>query len=229
MEVAEPNCLHNIGMAWDGEHLWVGHEPAETGETGRVYELAVRNGSLSVVASFAHPTSAPDALAWDGSGIWSTGHEGPDPLRPWEAGLSHVYRHDRAAGLSVTGRYSTDTQIGCGAGLTWDGVSLWGSGGNNICRFVQTADGLQIADRHAGPDNQLRSIEWVQSYLWALDSASNRLYKLDPAAGFAVVCSCAPGVQGSYGMAWDGAGFWLDSMGQPSLRRYLPGKECPAP
>lgn len=235
VDVQGPGNLSAIGMAWDGEFLWVGHEPASTGELGRIYQLAALEDHLTVVNSYVHPSPAPGAIAWDGTTIWIGGPEGPDPFKSWDPGTDVLSRHSIGPGLPVIERYvPIDDATHVIEGLTWDGEHLWGSSGSagaRIVRYRLTVEGRAAAERYAAPGSQMRTIEWVDGHLWAFDSQSNRLFKLDIDGDLSVEGSCEPGMIGSYAMAWDGAGFWMWSLVEwsPRIRHFELRSDCPQP
>lgn len=230
-EVQDPGDLSAIGMAWDGASLWVTHEPAETGEIGRIYQLTVIDGHLAVLNSYPHPAPAPDSIAWDGQYLWTVGGEGPDPFRAWENGSSYLYEHSAENGPTVVRRIPLDKTIQAYfSGLTWDGRSFWGS--NNMVIYhveLHNDEPIVLAQYHA-PGNWIRTVEWVNGFLWAWDAENDTLYKLDPRNGLSVIGSCQPGTVGGYGIAWTGEGFWLfNTEENPHLRFFMLQGDCPQP
>lgn len=227
-DVREPVDLHAIGMAWDGSHLWLAVEPADTGEIGRLYRLAVQDGGLEVVTKFPPPSPAPGSVAWDGESIWTTAPEGPDPLRSWEGATGYLYRHASDGGLSVVERYPSTP----GFSLSGDGRSLWASDAptGRFSRLDNARVRPEIGAQYAAPSNQLRTVEWVNGHLWALDAAANHLYKFAwGPAGLTVEGECEPGAVSSYGMAWDGDGFWMFAGESRELKHVSLGPDCPRP
>jgi photosystem II stability/assembly factor-like uncharacterized protein len=230
VEVQAPDNIHAIGMAWDGEYLWVTDEPTDTGRIGRIYQLSTAGGRLTVIASYPHPSPCPTGIAWDGNAFWTGGIEGPDPYRSWEQGMSYIYQHSPSEGQRVVQRYASVGTFDLEhEGLTWDGAYLWASGFDRIIRLDQVGENLVIAAEYLAPGNQTRTVEWVNGYLWSFDSASVRLSKLSIGQGLTVEGSCEPGVIGGYGMAWDGEGFWIQNLHTPHLYYLTLGPDCPSP
>ena len=232
--VKEPVDLGAIGMALDGKYLWLTVELAEMGpgQIGNVYQLAVQDNNLEVVNKFPHPAPAPDSIAWDGQTFWTSGIEGPDPFRAWDEGTQYLYRHTTDTGLSVVARYPIaegpeGVQVG---GLTWDGQHLWAAANDDIVQLRNVDTYPSSGNRYQAPSSHLGAIEWVNDHLWVFDSVTDKLYKFKiDGSVLSLEGECAPGAIGSYGMAWDGAGFWLMSSGSPALGHYSLSANCPRP
>jgi hypothetical protein len=110
-----------IGLAYDGTHLWI----ADVIDN-RIYETDLLG---NVIDSFTAPTTSNAVtgyeLAYDGKYLWFRGNE---------YDYKKIYKLDTSGNVVATFK-ALDRNISEPNGLTFDGIYLWASFGNQIVKM----------------------------------------------------------------------------------------------
>ncbi|MCI2431729.1 PKD domain-containing protein [Candidatus Acetothermia bacterium] len=175
-----------IGLAWDGQALWV----ADTLDL-KLYKIDLQTGAL--LTSLPLPTEIPDGLAWDGKNLWVV--DGMDGK------LLQIDPSNGKVSKSLVAPGDVPT------GLTWDGNSLWVADLDALKIYKINAITGKVIDVFNAPGDAPAGLAWDGQYLWHSDGGG-RLYKLDPRGGQVLGEYDAPGLDPA-GLAWDGQYLWV--------------------
>lgn len=193
--------IRPFGLTHDGSNLWASGKVSE-GD----YRLYQMNASGGVLASFVSPaTVAHGGLAWDGGylylGTESTDCAGDLAPTVWK--------------MTTTGAIIDCFPGPAGymaKGLAWDGMTLKASvslydvvGPGTPGRiYTLSTTGSVLGSFELGFD-QPAGLAFDGGYLYCLDEneGSPVIHVLTPAGGEVSSFACAPGTEGSYGLAWD--------------------------
>jgi len=201
------NGYYAYGLAWDGEHLWVGEDL-----NGTIYEIDTSDGS--VITSFPGAPQSNHGLAFDGSYLWASSDYHSD----------YIFKFDLSGNkidsiLNPAGDYS--------GGMTFDGQYLWVSmyypnTQPNLLK-VDTANGTVVTSIPS-PGLQPQGLAWDGTYLWVSmddnDGDPERVWKLDPANGDTLLSFPVPTTR-PRGLAWDGQYLWLVARGPSGVSGYI--------
>lgn len=176
-----------MGLAWDGERLWVSDRRED-----RLYAFDALSGSL--VAELPSPGFQPAGLAWDGRCLWCADQE-----------EGKLYRIEPDTGLVVR---TVDAPWPKPTGLAWDGERLWVADERKrvIC-LVDPADGTTIRSFPA-PAESPQGLAWDGRTLWCSDRKMDRVHGISPEGGEVLITLHSPGPYPT-GLACDGGdGLW---------------------
>jgi len=152
----ESPCDNNVGLAWDGEHLWVSQ-----GDLGSLCPsgiLEIDSGGNELF-SFSSPGSGPRGLAYDSNPLflpylWSADFYDNKIYRVTESG-------DIVGSIPVPSEGTS--------GLAWDGNSLWVSEWYSYKIYkVNPANG-EVLGSFDAPDSGNEypyGLAWDGQYLW---------------------------------------------------------------
>ena len=186
------------GLAWDGTHLWVADDAADT-----VYQLDSADGR--VLASFKSPGAEPRGMVWDGRNLWHA-----------DNATRRIYKLDRGTGAVQSTMTEPDTPAQARrpelAGLTWDGRHLW-------CGTVNGwSSRMSQIDPNDGSTKQFfftkgypRALATDGTSIWSVTDNEGRrvglVYKYKLSDGLFVSQFDTPGFYPT-GLAWDGQHLW---------------------
>jgi len=201
------NGYYAYGLAWDGEHLWVGED-----FNGTVYEVDTSDGS--VITSFPGAPQSNHGLAFDGTFLWASSDYHSDYIFKFDLSGDKIDSIPNPAG-----DYS--------GGMTFDGEYLWVSmyypnTQPNLLR-VDTASGTVVSSIPS-PGLQPQGLAWDGQYLWVSmddnDGDPERVWKLDPSNGDTLLSFPVPTTR-PRGLAWDGQYLWLVARGPSGVSGYI--------
>jgi len=215
--------IHATGLAYDGENVWAVEEPSNA-ELGKVFRLEDIGGRVAVVNRYVHPAPCPDAVAWDGQYLWSTGTIGPDPIRSWEGGTRFLFKMTINDNVSVIDVLDPpEGKKFHPSGLTWNGNEFVSCHGNEVFKFMPISGEIIIKIMYDNVSlNDMRTIEFVEGYYWVFDTEEEKLSKLDIGSTVKVLETYDVGTIGSYGLCWNGTGFWIHGTGLEIVYRKRP-------
>jgi photosystem II stability/assembly factor-like uncharacterized protein len=211
VNVREATDFHAIGLAWDGRYMWAVTEPGDS-RLASIYKLDI-SGAVTIVDVYTHPSPCPTGVTWDGHNLLISGHEGPDPIKPWEEGHIYLYKHSMDDVLSIANKFAAPPEpenFRCptiGEGLAWDGVYLWSVGSDKIIKYQVMDQSLVMIAFYEAPTTEMKGATWDGTSLWTTSASTDRLYRhnmddLSVAAAYEVP------VDYPSGLAWDGTSFW---------------------
>jgi DNA-binding beta-propeller fold protein YncE len=186
------------GLAWDGTHLWVVDDGADT-----IYKLDAASGT--VLSSFSAPGSDPRGLAWDGTHLWTTDNS-----------TLQIYKLDPDRG-TVLDTLDAPVQRDTGlapelGGLAWDGEHLWCgviAGWSSKMIEVDPSDGS--AGRSYFTKGYPRALASDGTFIWnATDNSGRRsgiIYKYMLSDGM-YVSQCDTPSRYPTALAHDGQHLW---------------------
>jgi len=203
-----------VGLAWDGEYLWVSDDSTDT-----IYKVSSLDGS--VVSSFDSPGSDPKDLAWDGTNLWAV--EGTEVT---------MYKLNPASGDTLTSIHLDIYNPGGDwtitlYGLAWDGSHLFYS-------YIITKDGsISFSNKIQRINPQTKEIDEYDLFATARGLAydGNSLwYSSLRSEGYSIGATrklaipnynttayfFTPGYY-PFGLTWDGTYLWLADDGADSL------------
>ncbi len=201
------NGYYAYGLAWDGEHLWVGEDL-----NGTIYEVDTSDGS--VIRSFPGEPQSNHGLAFDGTYLWASSDYHSDYIFKFDLSGNKIDSIPNPAG-----DYS--------GGMTFDGEHLWVSmyypnTQPNLFR-VDTATGTVVSSIPS-PGLQPQGLAWDGAYLWVSmddnDGDPERVWKLDPSNGDTLLSFPVPTTR-PRGLAWDGQYLWLVARGPSGVSGYI--------
>lgn len=181
------------GLAWDGNHLWVGDD-----YNGMIYEI---DTSGNIISSFQGFSSSNHGLAWDGTGLWCAGDYSEDYI----VKLTN-------SGARVDSFPETWDYIG---GITFDGNHVWVS-----VYYPNTPLNLYKVDPQTGNildtipslGTQPQGLAWDGQNIWVVmddnDGDPEKIWKLDPLTGDTLLSFYIPTTR-PRGLVWDGQFLWL--------------------
>ena len=148
------------GLAFDGTHLW---EADAYG--GGIFKIDVSD--CSVISSITSPDTRPSDLAWDGADLWVCGYpsEKMYKIEPNDGSILAVFEIPQ--GISQAN-----------AGLTFDGTSLWLSGGSEVFE-IDPSDGHVVSSIQIGVSRP-ESLAWDGEYLWVASFDEAMIYRVRP-------------------------------------------------
>jgi hypothetical protein len=221
----------NRGLAFDGDHIWVGHAGA-----GRVSKYRASDGAL--LGTFAGG-SRPWELAFDGAHIWTSNSatnsvtkvrasdgamvvDVPLPFEPgfltfdgthlWVAELSHDrVTRVRVSDGAVLGGFSAGQNPNA---MLFDGTSLWVGGEAGITKR-RPSDGATLLSL----SQPVASMVFDGSHIWAVNSQSGMLLKLRASDG-ALMGSLHSGSPNAR-LTFDGVHVWVANGGTGLIVRAV--------
>jgi transglutaminase-like putative cysteine protease len=180
-----PECCP-MGMAFDGEHLWVADR-----KVNKLLKLDRTTGE--VVTELPTPGYRPTGLAWDGHRLWVADRDTSElfALDPADGTVDRVNR----------------IPVRSPRGLAWDGECLYvADARKDLILCLDPSDGTMIRSFQA-PHGAVTGLTYDGTYLWAADRRVDEIYRIDPRRGHVVGIIPSPGPH-PWGLAWDGECLW---------------------
>jgi streptogramin lyase len=202
-------------------------------------------------ANVALPAGAsqPNALAFDGTSIWSantgtpnvtridpatgtgTNFAVPGGVRPWALAFdgasiwtannadNSVTRINPTTGAATS--FALPAGAGAPYGLAFDGTYLWTA--NNATPNVTRIDpATGIGTNFALPGtNQSFSIAFDGTFLWTANYGTNNVTRIDPATGIGTNFALPAGAFAPISVAFDGINIWVANASSPNVTRFV--------
>jgi len=150
----------------------------------------------TVTRSFPSPGSGPTGVVRIGDTVWV--------IVP---GNSRLYRLDLEGNIVAEFYISANQEVG--AGLTWDGESLWWATWNRVTQF-DPATGTELTQFEAEEDI-VEGVAWDGTGLWLVDSEGN-LVQYDRAGQRLRRLSIPVDASGATGLVWVEGETWVEDL-----------------
>ena len=190
-----------MGLAWDGDNLWVSQADSASSYPGMILEVDSNGNTLSFFQAPGQWENGPrpKGLAYDGTYLWNVD-----------------FIDEKIFKLTKTGGVisSIPAPSGISSGLAWDGEYIWVSEWDSYKIYKINPENGGIVDSFNAPDFENEhpyGLAWDGTYLWS--SNSNGIYKINPETG-AILGACQDfDFQNgqAYGLTWDGQYLWAGS------------------
>ncbi len=182
-----------LGLAFDGENMWVAKESANQVEKFRAADCESL-GSFNV-------GSDPDDIVFDGQNIWVSNLA--------SSSLTKIRSSDGSIlGTFAVGPVPTE--------MAYDGTAVWViTFSNSSLDKVRVSDGAVV--QTVALSGNLRGIEFDGTYLWVTNETSNTVTRVLASDG-SVVDSFPTGA-GPWGVLFDGTSIWVTNQSDNTVTK----------